>query len=172
VTRAASLVAATLLLGGCSVLDFDVSRHIPQQRIPGSPLGGTLASVFPGAFTFSLDLQAEAKAHDTGPIGSVHLKSMTLVIDPSSPTRNFDWLHELHVFIESTRQGSTLQRVEIARLAPVPTGVTTLDLQVVGNVDVKPYVDEGPRITSTASATVTPQDVVFDGTIVFRVSPL
>jgi hypothetical protein len=164
--------AFLLLVAGCGALDFDVSQPIPQERIPGDPVaaaaGSLLASAFPSAFNFNIDLKAQQSAHDTGPIDSVHLKSLALAIDASSPTQNFDWLDEAHIFVEATG----LQKREVAHIMPVPKGQKTISFTVDGSIDLKPYIDKGVNVTTSATAHASAQDVVFGGTAVFRVSPI
>lgn len=164
--------ALALLVAGCGALDFDVSEGIPQQRLPGDPVaaaaGNLLASAFPSAFNFNIDLKAQQQAHDTGPIDSVHMKSLTLTIDPSSPTQNFDWLDDAHIFVEA--QG--LPKKEVAHIQPVPKGAKTISFTIDMSVDVKPYIDKGITVSTSATAHASAQDVVFAGTAVFRVSPV
>ena len=164
--------ALLLLVAGCGVFDFDVSQPLPLQHIPGDPVaaaaGGLLGNAFPNAFNFNIDLQAQQKAHDTGPIDSVHLKSLSLTIDASSPTQNFDWLDEAHIFVEATG----LAKKEVAHVSGVPKGIKSVALTVDGSVNLKPYIDRGVNVTTSATAHATAQDVVFGGTAVFRVSPI
>jgi hypothetical protein len=164
--------AAALLMAGCGALDFDVSEPIPQQRIPGDPVaamaGALLGNAFPTAFNFNIDLKAQQQAHDTGPIDSVHTKSLSLTIDAMSPTQNFDWLDEAHISI----MANGLPTKEIAHIMPVPKGAKTINFTVDGSVDVKPYIDKGITVSTQATAHATAQDVVFGGTAVFRVSPI
>src|SRR5688572_20649062 len=88
---AAVLLAATLALGtaGCGLIGFDVEQPIPDQRVPGSPLGGLLpVSVF--AFPLNIDIQQQTKAMNTGPASGAYLKVVSLkIISPASETFGF-----------------------------------------------------------------------------------
>ena len=164
--------AAALLVAGCGALDFDVSEPIPQQHIPGDPVaamaGQLLGNAFPNAFNFNIDLKAQQQAHDTGPIDSVHLKTLSLTIDASSPTQNFDWMDDAQISI----MASGLPTKEVAHISPVPKGQKTINFTVDMSIDVKPYIDKGITVSTHATAHATAQDIIFGGNAVFRVSPL
>ncbi len=161
----------------CGAFDFDVTQAIPPQLVTGNAAaaaaGNLLSStgLFSNPFSFDVDLQQEQKAHDTGPIDGVYMKSMTLRIDAASPAQDFDWLDELHVLLESRQDGSTLPRIEVATLAPVPRGKRELLLRVSA-ANLLEYVRQGTRVTSEARGRVPAADARFDGRVVFKVSPL
>jgi hypothetical protein len=162
---------------GCSVLDFEIERDVPEQRVSGSPLAGVLGTLFmDGGIPLEIDLASETGRRDTGPADAVRLTEMTLAITstarPPGDSDDFDFVDRIEIFCESTMSGSRLSRVKIADLQPIPMGVTELDLDTDRSVDLKPYVEEGARITSTASGTVPPDDVTFDGHLVILVETL
>ncbi len=118
---------ACCLAAGCGVTDFDITQPIPQQTIPGSPLPGPLATLFP--LDLNLDISQQIKAQDTGPIGSVNLSSLSLTLH----TAGADWsfVDEVDVYVSSTKQGTTLPKVEIAHVTS-PGKVTTMKFVVDG----------------------------------------
>jgi hypothetical protein len=59
--------------------------------------------------------------------------------------------------------------VEVANSAPVPRGATTLDFNIVPNVNLLPYINAGATISATATGTQPAQDTSFDGHVVVTV---
>jgi len=162
-----------VLLAGCGITDFDISQPVPEQFVQGSNIPAPIAALFP--IPLSLDLSAEIQKQTTGPIDSVTLSSLELSITdtdrPANDTDTWEFVDEIHVFVRSSANGSTLPRVEIAS-AIAPGAVTTLTFDVDESVDLKPYVDEGSVVDSEASGTVPTDDVSYDGEGVFTVHPL
>lgn len=156
-----------LVVAGCGVTDFDITQPVPQQTIQGSPLPGPLAMLFP--IPLSLDISQQIKQMDTGPIGSVTLKSLALTIHSSGADWSF--VDEVDVFVSSTQQGTSLPKVEIAHVTS-PGKVTTMSFVVDTKVDLKPYVDEGSQVDSQGMGTAPMTDVTYDGKGVFTVHPL
>ncbi len=162
-----------MLAAGCGIADFDITQPVPEQRVAGSGIPGPIASLFP--IPLNLDLSAEIQKQSTGPIGSVTLSSLSLAItatdQPQGDTDDWSFVDEVHVFVKSSAQSSSLPRVEIASVV-APGAVTTMTFHVEGDVDLKPYVDEGSVVESTASGTAPADDVSYDGKAVFTVHPL
>jgi hypothetical protein len=157
-----------LALTGCGLTDFDITQPVPEQRIDGTglpdlPLGGLFD------IPLNLDLEAKIQQQTTGPIDSITLSSLAL--DVTSPTGDWSFVDNIHVFVKSSVEGSTLPRVEIASVT-MPGAVRTMKFDVESGVDLKPYVDEGSIVESTAEGTAPQDDVVYDGEAVFTVHPL
>jgi len=171
--RLALFATCTVLAGGCGVTDFDISQDVPEQQIAGSPLPGPLGALFP--IPLSLDLSAEIAKRDSGPIDSVTLSGLSLAITatdrPGGDADDWGFVAEIHVFVKSSAQGSTLPRVEIAS-ARQPGAVTTLEFDVDTGVNLKPYVDEGSIVEGSGSGDAPADDVSYDGKGVFTVHPL
>ena len=164
---------AIVLCAGCSdLVDFDISQAMPEQRVQGSPLPGPLAALFP--LPLDLDLAAEIEERDPGPIDSITISSLSLSITdtarPGGDADDWAFVESIRVFVKSSRQGSSLPRVEIASVS-APGAVTTLTFQVT-DVNIKPYVDEGSIVESEGRGTLPPDDVTYDGAAVFTVHPL
>lgn len=160
---------ATAALAGCGLTDFDIDQPVPEQSIPGSPLPGPLASLFP--LPLSLDLSSKIKAMETGPV-TVTLKALSLTItSPTDGSQDWSFVDSVDVFVESTKQGSTLPKVKIASVTS-PGAVTTMDFDVEGSVDLSPYVDEGSQVDSTGSGSAPTNDLTYDGDSTFTVHTL
>ena len=75
------------------------------------------------------------------------------------------------MFVKSSKDGSTLPRVEIASVTS-PGKVTTMDFKVESSVDINPYVNEGSVVEAESKGTAPTDDVSYDGKAVFTVHPL
>jgi hypothetical protein len=157
--------ALVLLVTGCGLIPFDVDQDLPEQRIAGNPLGGILPSFLSAPIPLTIDLKAETQKRDTGPAKSANLKELRFHATSSG---NFDFLGEIHIYIDSQNNAS-LAKVEIARLAPVPKGQTTIELQIVDGVDLLPYINAGAEISATASGTQPTMDFTYDGHVTITV---
>ena len=167
------LALACVIVCGCGIADFDLDQPVPEQMVQGSGIPAPLAALFP--LPLSLDLTAQIKAHDTGPIDSVTLSSLSLTItktdEPSGDSDDWSFVQSVVVSVESTKPGSTLPKVQIAT-ATSPGPVQTMTFTCDESVNLKPYVDEGSKVDSSGSGTVPPDDVSYDGTSTFHVHPL
>jgi hypothetical protein len=166
-------LTAIVLCAGCGdLVAFDIEQALPEQRVQGSPLPGPLAALFP--LPLDLDLAAEIEKRDPGPIDRIAIASLSLSITDTARTGGDidDWafVESIRVFVKSSRQGSSLPRVEIASVN-APGAVTTMTFQVTG-VNLKPYVNEGSIVESEGRGTLPPDDVTYDGAAVFTVHPL
>jgi hypothetical protein len=158
------VVAAALLgsVAGCGLVSFDVDQDIPQQMVPGSPLGSLLpAALF--AIPMNVDIKSETGSHGTGPANSVTLSSISLTVtSPAGAT--FDFVDSIIIDIS----GPGLSEVEIARLQPVP-GTTSIAIPPSGGVDLLPYINAGATITAKASGHMPASDTTFVGKVVVTV---
>lgn len=164
------LLAATALavsaLAGCGLADFDIDQSVPSQTIQGSGVPTPIAAVFP--LPLSLDIGSKIKSRETGPIDSVTLKHLELTI--TSSTGDWGFVDHIDVYVESTKDGSTLPKVLIASVDNPPA---TKDLSFVteDNVNLKDYIDEGAKVDSSGTGTQPTEDVTFDGTSTFTIHP-
>lgn len=163
----------TLIAAGCGVADFDIEQPIPEQRVQGSGLPAPLAALFP--LPLDLDLSAKIREQTTGPIDSVTLASLTLSITATDQgtgdTDDWSFVDEIHVFVASSKSGSSLPRVEIASTT-APGAVTRIEFTVDGSVNLKPYVEEGSVVESSGRGTLPADNVSYEGLGVFTVHPL
>jgi hypothetical protein len=152
-------------VAACGLMDFDLLEQIPPHTVYGNPVTTSGAT-----FTLGLDFSQDPIG-SAGPFSSVHLKSMTLSLDPSSGESSFDFLEEVRVHIASSRENTLLKEVEIAQVT-VPRGVQTLRLTAHTDVDLLPYIQEGRVVHFLATARLPKRDAVFIGVAVFRVGVL
>ncbi len=164
-------IAFTVAAAGCGALSFDVSQGVPEQQVPGRPLGGLLPSFLPQPFPVTINVQQETQKRSTGPASSANLKQVEFQITPhNAPSGNFDFVDEIHIYVApSSSSSSSLPMVEIANLKPVPKGQMTSDLAIVPGVDLLPYINAGASISASASGHQPPQTVTYDGTVVVTV---
>jgi hypothetical protein len=161
---------AVVAVGGCGAIGFDVSQSVPEQTVQGSPLGGLLPSFLPQPFPVTINVQQETQKRSTGPASSANLKQVEFQVTPhASPSGNFDFVDEIHIFVAPSSSGSALPMVEIANSKPVPKGQTTIDLAIVPGIDLLPYINAGASISATASGHQPTQTVTYDGSVVVTV---
>lgn len=175
-TVASLLLVALPFMSGCGVLDFEIQRDIPEQRIEGNIVSQLLDGIFENPIRMNVDIQQETEARDTGPAQSAAMRSIVLRITDTAAQGNdsddFDFLESVTLYIESSKDGSTLPREKLAELSTVPTDATTLDIPTFEEVDLLPYANEGAIITSEATGSAPPDDVTFDGSYVIFVDVL
>jgi hypothetical protein len=171
--RCLHLVLTSVLVSGCGIADFDVVQPIPEQQVQGSGIPAPLALLFP--LPLDLDLSAQIQKQTTGPIDSVTLTSLTLAITDTATsagdTDDWSFVDEIHVFVKSSKSGTTLPRVEIASTV-APGAITKIDFTVDDGVNLQPYVSEGSVVESMGTGRIPGDDVSYDGTAVFTVHPL
>lgn len=162
------LLAVALLSSGCGLIAFDVDQDLPQQTVAGSALGGLLPGTLL-ATPLQVDFKSETEKRNTGPATSANLKLLRFQLTPhDAPMGNFDFLDEVHVFIDAPSNASLPKR-EIASLAPVPKGQTTIVLDVAPGVDLLPYGNAGAEITASATGHQPQMDVTFDGHVTITI---
>jgi hypothetical protein len=159
------------MAGGCGAIAFDVEQPVPEEQVPGSPLGGLLPGFLPSPFPINIDVQQETEKRNTGPASSANLKKVEFRITPhDAPQGNFDFADEIHIFVAPSQgSGSSLPMVEIATLDPVPKSQTTISLTIVKGVDLLPYMKAGATISATAKGRQPAQTITYDGTVVVTV---
>ncbi|MEO6954746.1 MAG: hypothetical protein ABI321_23300 [Polyangia bacterium] len=166
---ALALTALSPLLAACGAIPYDVSDDIPEQKVDGSPLGGLLGGFFADNMPITIDVSEQLAKHDTSIIHSANLKSLRFDATPKGmPSGNFDFVHEIHIFVDAP-SNTSLPRIEIANLAPVPMSETSIDLNVVHGVDILPYINAGAEISATATGTAPTQDFTFTGHVVITI---
>ena len=155
----AALLVAT---AACGLIDFDVEQPIPEQTVQGSPIPNVLPL---GLFQIPLtiDLDAATKSKGTGPASAAYLKSLSLEIrSPASGT--FEFVDQITISVAA----DGLPAREIAKLDPVP-GQKRIDLGVLGEIDLLPYIKKGAKLSASAAGQLPPTETKFDGKVVIRV---
>jgi hypothetical protein len=159
--RLSALVLGPLLLAGCGKIAFDVEQKLPEQEVPGSPLGQVLPISF--AFPLNINIESQTKAQGTGPAHSASLKTLELSITtPSGET--FEFLDSLTITISA----SGLESKTVARLDDVPAQAQ-ISLTVVSDVDLLPYINKGATLSASATGRQPRVNVKFDGRVVIVV---
>lgn len=156
------------LVAGCGITDFDITQPIPEQTIQGSPIPGPLAALFP--IPLNIDIGAQIKAMHTGPIDSVTLASLELDITTPAAA-DWSFVTQIDVFVASTKSGSSLPKVKLAH-ATSPGKVRAIHFTLDGNVNLKPYIDEGSQVDGQSSGNAPPDNTSYSGSARFTVHPL
>lgn len=165
-----SLVLAGLVLcATCSDVDNVVVEADGRAQIPE---GGVLEELL-GDLDFAgfddIDItqaqEFENQGYTEDQIDSVRLETVTLTV--STPAGgNFDFLDSIAFFVEAEGE----ERVEIARLDPVPMGESVVELEVDGSVELRPYVvADAMTVTTEASGTRPEDDTTVDAHLSFDV---
>jgi hypothetical protein len=167
--RRALVVIPILLLATCSGLDnIDVEASgeavIPQRTVLDELLGQVSFAGF-GNFDISQTQEFQNQGYTKDQIDSVRIERLTLEIaDPAGAS--FDFMDTVRFSVEA----DGLPLVEIARLDSVPAGSNELELQVAGDVELRPYVvAPSMRITNDATGERPPQETTVRATAVFDV---
>jgi len=128
------------------------------------------------AMTLNINLQDELDAQNAGAAKAVYLDAIDLKITDTKiadgDTDNFDFIKKVDVYVESTKSSTQLQKVKIATISEVPKGQTTISLQTESNIDLKPYIEEGVRLTTSGSGDVPPDDVSLVAIVTLKVQIL
>lgn len=163
------LAVCVAWLSTCSSIDnIDVEAQgqavIPKRSIVDELLGNLAFAGFSG-FDISQTQEFQNAGYTKDQIDSVHMKRFTLTISsPSGAT--FDFLNSIRFYAETQDQ----PRVLIAELDPVPDGATQLDLDVVSDVDLTPYVvAPSMSITTEANGVRPAQETTVDADVVLDV---
>lgn len=128
------------------------------------------------AMTLNINLQDELDAQSAGAAKAVYLDAIDLKITDTKiadgDTDSFDFIKKVEVYVESTKSSTQLQKVKIATISEVPKGQTTISLQTESNIDLKPYIEEGVRLTTSGSGDVPPDDVSLVAIVTLKVQIL
>jgi hypothetical protein len=171
--RGLLLASAWLLAAGCSM---EVKVPIGEHVVDGNPVlarawarsgaDGSRKGLAPLDLSFGKLFRPENVSG-----ASVELTSMWLVIAPGSPVQDFDWLDEVHVFVQG-RPGSAqaeLPPLEVARALRVPEASNLLQLQTLP-VEVSAYLAVGAWVVTRVKARPPPGKVVFGGQVTLLAS--
>lgn len=172
-----ALIAFALSTAACGdeLGSISFTEESGESVVEGSanPLNMLLpAEVFP-PLRLNINLQQELDAQNATGAKAVNLRALKLKITdterPSGDTDDFDFLSKATLYVESTKSGTTLERKQIATIDPVPSGQTEVAFDVDDSVDLKPYIEEGMRLTSSGSGSVPPDNVSLKAEITVRV---
>ncbi len=177
-----ALALITLPLGGCVDGDlgsFTFTQESEEVVIQGRA-GGLLQmlpinNLFP-PMDLPINLEAQLEAQDAGPAKAVYLRALHLQItdtaQPEGDTDDFNFVREVRVFVEPTRSGSSLTRRQLAHVVDPGSALTRLDFVVDQNVDLKPYIEQGVRLTTEGRGDSPPDEVSLIAVTTLRVNLL
>jgi hypothetical protein len=164
--RRRELLAGLPFLFACGIVSFDVTTNVPDQTVTGNPVGGLLPAFLPNPFSLNVDIKAETQKRNTGPATSANIKAIQFQSTPhASPSGTFDFVDAIHIFVEAPM----LDRKEVASLDPVPKGRAAIDLAIISNVDILPYVSAGATLSATATGRQPGKTFTFDGAVTITV---
>lgn len=163
----AGAVFVSLTCGASDIDNVEVEQDGRAQIPAGSVIDQLLGDLAFDGFDdidVSQSQELENQGYTEDQIDSVHLETLTLTV--SAPAGgNLDFLESIAFFVEAEGE----ERVEIARLEPVPEGVTEVDVPVA-DVELLPYVvAESMTVTTEAMGSAPDDDTTVDAHLVFDV---
>jgi|GEM_PF-2261663 hypothetical protein len=182
VLLALAIIASLSLLacGSAGIGSFDVTEESSEAVITGgggSPLGDLLPvnNLFP-PMTLMINLEEELEEQNAEGAKAIFLQDLEMVItdteQPEGDTDNFDFVDEVNVFVESTKSGTTLEKKQIATLKDVPEGQTSVSFTTEKDVNLKPYVEEGMKLTTAGSGEVPEDDTSLKAIVTLTIQVL
>ena len=174
-----ALLAALMMMTvtSCSELGaVSVTRDTGESVVMGRS-GGLLDNVLPvnviPAMKLNFDLQNELQKQNADGANAVYLTDLTLMVteseEPEGDEDNFDFLDEIKVYVESSDKNSSLPRQLIAERVPVPEGTRSFALDVDDTIDLKPYAEEGIRLTTSGSGEFPPDNTSVKGQVTLSI---
>lgn len=158
---------------------FTVTRESGESVVEGqsSPLDDVLPTRVIPSMRLEFDLQSELEERDAGAAKAVFVESIELVVTDSrkegpEDVDNFDFLDNIEVYIASRKDDTSLEERRIAVRDPVPEGRTSFQLDVESDIDIKPYVEEGVRLTTRGSGELPEDDVSIKAVVTLRIRVL
>ena len=125
---------------------------------------------------FDIDLQQRLEEQNATGAKGVYLEGLELEITPSQEpdgdSDDFDFIQKVDVYVESSKEGSSLARVKIAWLEDVPADQKEVAFTVDEAVDLKPYVEEGVTLTTEGSGSFPEDDTSFIAVTTLRIDVL
>lgn len=179
ITHLAAL-AAILTLTSCDALtSFEITEESAEATVEGSNLGVVDAlpvdALLP-PLTLDVDLEEELDAQDAGPASAVRLTALSMTVTdtarPDGDEDSLDFIDTVTVYVESADADSALEPRQIATLDMIPEGATEVDFAVDDAVDLKPYIEEGIRLTTQGSGEVPEDDTSLKAIVTLTVELL
>ena len=175
-----AIVIATLTAcGSAGIGSFDITEESTEATITGgaeNPLDLLpVDNLFP-PMTLTVNLEEELEEQNAEGAKAIFLQDLEMVItdteQPEGDTDNFDFVDEVNVFVESTKSGTTLEKKQIATLENVPEGQTSVSFTTENDVNLKPYVEEGMKLTTAGSGEVPEDDTSLKAIVTLTVQVL
>lgn len=176
-----SLGLLLLMIGflACSTDDlsgFSISQESKSMTVLGGlgdvPLPTNALTTIP----LTIDLKSELSSQNAEGAKAVYLEVLDLTITdkqmPEGDKDDFDFLKTISIYAESGQEDSMLNRQKIAELISMPKGVKRIQLQTDDTIDLKPYIEEGIVLTSSATGNSPEDNTSFKAEITVRVQIL
>jgi hypothetical protein len=186
-TQVLSLALATLTTTfACSdttLTRFNVDERLEETTVQGVGFGNVLPLTL-SELNADIEQQESYGQEDFDYVTEIRMTSLSLAIVEASddPERdsfedgnedNFDFVESLNLYIQANI-GGTEQKESIAFLASTDPQIATssrrISLETTG-IDILDYVeaDSGYQVVIEGSGNVPPDDVIFNGDVVYRV---
>jgi hypothetical protein len=186
-TQVLSLALATLTTTfACSdttLTRFNVDERLEETTVQGVGFGNVLPLTL-SELNADIEQQESYGQEDFDYVTEIRMTSLSLAIVEASddPVRdsfedgnedNFDFVESLNLYIQANI-GGTEQKESIAFLASTDPQIATssrrISLETTG-IDILDYVeaDGGYQVVIEGSGNVPPDDVIFNGDVVYRV---
>ena len=163
----ATAVLVSLTCGASEVDNVEVEQDGRAEIPAGSVIDQLLGDLAFEGFDdidVSQSRELENQGYTEDQIDSVRLKELELTVSAPSGGR-LDFLESVAFFVEAEGE----ERLEIARLDPVPDGQTTVAVPVA-DVELLPYVvAESMTITTEATGSAPDEDTTVDAHLVLDV---
>lgn len=162
---------------GTDLGSFDINEKSDEVIVQGGPSIIELPiNIFP-AMTLDINLQQELDAQDASGAKAVYLSALSLNVTDkakanASDVDNFDFVESVTIYVESTKENSALKKTKVAEVKMVPDGLQVLPLTVFDNVNLKPFIEEGMRLSSEGTASVPEDDVSMLADVTIKVQVL
>ncbi len=162
-THLIALLAAVALLVGCdNIGSFDITEESQEVVVDGGPSLGNLPvnNLLPPV-PLTINLQEELEERNADGAQAVYLTDLRMEITDTAIGQNdednFDFVDTIEVYVESRDANTSLEPRQIATLNDVPEGQMEVTFDTDEDVDLKPYIEEGIRLTTEGQGSV-PED--------------
>lgn len=176
-----ALLALLLTLTACgsSLGSFQITEESNEATVMGG--AGSVLDALPVKNLFppmqlTINLEDELDQQDAGPAKAVYLEALQMTItdtaQPQGDTDNFDFVNKINVFVESSKSGSALERKQVATLSDVPKGQTLVSFDTDDSIDLKPYIEQGIKLTTEGTGEVPDDDTSLKAIVTLEVKLL
>ncbi|MGM0558006.1 MAG: hypothetical protein ACQEVA_16595 [Myxococcota bacterium] len=168
-----TLALTSLGCGGGGIGSFTFTEDSQEVTVEGAgTLGGVLPDEALSVFKLNVDLEQELEKRDAKGAKAVYLTDLQMQItdteQPEGDTDNFDFLDAITIDVAADGQETR----QLATLDPVPTGQTTITLDVDDGIDLKPYIEAGMNLDTNASGSRPADDTSLKVVATIRVKVL
>jgi hypothetical protein len=171
------LASVACLAVHCGPIGFDIAKDIPEQTVQGNAAANLAGQQLPAGtlmpMAISVDIAAESRARNV-PIARLLVKSFALNITstamPPGDADDFAFIRTATIVIECTGGSCAGQTQQVGTAVGV-AGSSTMAFTINPGVNIKPFIENGSRITLQADAIPPPDDTSFSARLVLRAEP-